>query len=216
MGCIFAIVAGFFPRLGLFIVWVFWPRLVDGIIHTLVAHGMVEQERDSLRYRLGPATLRLGKIYLDTLELRSRVTPWAEDLARRTGCAVRTGVLLGERAAQLARSGLGRRDDVALIVRADSGGRPPAQLGSSARSPISLNRWITSRTVSSCAATSRAIAGTGVPDADAMMINARRTRTESSCLPRRTICCSRRPSSSVRRRARTGSAMPPTPLSTAK
>ena len=46
------------------------------------------------RYRLGPATLRLGNVYLDTLELRTRVAPWAEDLARRTGCAVRTGVLL--------------------------------------------------------------------------------------------------------------------------
>ena len=34
---------------------------------------------------------------------------------------------------------------------------------------------------------SLAIAGTVVPDADAMMINARRTRTDS-CLPRRTIC----------------------------
>lgn len=42
-------------------------------------------------------------------------------------------------------------------------GRPPAQLGSRQRSPISLNRWITSRTASSCAATSWAIAGAGVP-----------------------------------------------------
>ena len=46
------------------------------------------------RYRLGPATLRLGNVYLDTLELRSRVAIWAEGLARRTGCAVRTAVLL--------------------------------------------------------------------------------------------------------------------------
>jgi DNA-binding IclR family transcriptional regulator len=38
--------------------------------------------------------LRLGNVYLDTLELRSRVSTWAEDLARRTGYAVRTGVLL--------------------------------------------------------------------------------------------------------------------------
>ncbi len=44
-----------------------------------------------------------------------------------------------------------------------------------------------------------------VPDADAMMINARRTRTDS-CLPRRTIRCSLRPSCSVNRRALTGSA----------
>jgi hypothetical protein len=34
-------------------------------------------------------------------------------------------------------------------------GRPPAQLGSSARSPIPLKAWITSRTLSSCAATNR-------------------------------------------------------------
>jgi hypothetical protein len=34
---------------------------------------------------------------------------------------------------------------------------------------------MTSRTVSSCAATSWAFAGTGALDADAMMINARRT-----------------------------------------
>jgi hypothetical protein len=47
--------------------------------------------------------------------------------------------------------------------------------------------------VSSSAATSRAIAGTGVPDADAMVISARRTRIDP-CLLRRTICCSRLPS----------------------
>lgn len=70
------------------------PSTVHGIIRTLLAHGMVQQERDSALYRLGPATLRLGNVYLDTLELRSRVSSWAGDLARRTGCAVRTGVLL--------------------------------------------------------------------------------------------------------------------------
>lgn len=70
------------------------PSTVHGIIRTLVDHGMVLQERDSGRYRLGPATLRLGNVYLDTLELRSRVASWADDLAQRTGFAVRTGVLL--------------------------------------------------------------------------------------------------------------------------
>ncbi len=60
----------------------------------LVEHGMVVQERGSSRYQLGPAVLRLGNVYLDTLELRSKAIPWAEDLARRTGLAVRTGVLL--------------------------------------------------------------------------------------------------------------------------
>jgi DNA-binding IclR family transcriptional regulator len=67
---------------------------VHGIIRTLLSHGMVQQERDSGRYRLGPATLRLGNVYLDTLELRARAAPWAESLAQQTGFGVRTGVLL--------------------------------------------------------------------------------------------------------------------------
>jgi DNA-binding IclR family transcriptional regulator len=67
---------------------------VHGIVKTLVAHGMVAQERGSSRYQLGPAVLRLGNVYLDTIELRSKAIPWAQDLARRTGYAVRTGVLL--------------------------------------------------------------------------------------------------------------------------
>jgi DNA-binding IclR family transcriptional regulator len=67
---------------------------VHGIVRTLMGHGMVVQERGSGRYQLGPAVLRLGNVYLDTLELRSKAIPWAEDLARRSGCAVRTGVLV--------------------------------------------------------------------------------------------------------------------------
>jgi DNA-binding IclR family transcriptional regulator len=67
---------------------------VHGIIRTLLAHRMVVQEHDSGQYRLGPAVLTMGNVYLDTLELRSRVAPWAEDLARRTGLAVRTAVML--------------------------------------------------------------------------------------------------------------------------
>ena len=70
------------------------PSTVHGIVRTLLAHRMVIQEHDSGQYRLGPAVLTLGNVYLDTLELRSRVIPWAEDLARRTGLAVRTGVML--------------------------------------------------------------------------------------------------------------------------
>ena len=70
------------------------PSTTHGIVRTLVEHGMVVQERGSSRYQLGPAVLRLGNVYLDTLELRSKTIPWAEDLARRTGMAVRTGVLL--------------------------------------------------------------------------------------------------------------------------
>ncbi len=70
------------------------PSTTHGIVRSLVEHGMVVQERGSSRYQLGPAVLRLGNVYLDTLELRSKAIPWAEDLARRTGLAVRIGVLL--------------------------------------------------------------------------------------------------------------------------
>lgn len=73
------------------------PSTVHGIIRTLLVHQMVIQEHDSGQYRLGPATLSLGNVYLDTLELRARVTPWAEDLARRTGLSVRTAVSMADR-----------------------------------------------------------------------------------------------------------------------
>jgi DNA-binding IclR family transcriptional regulator len=72
------------------------PPTVHGIVRTLVAHGMVGQDPSSGRYQLGPAVLRLGNVYLDTLELRSRSVTWAEELARRTACAVRVGVPLAD------------------------------------------------------------------------------------------------------------------------
>ncbi len=72
------------------------PSTVHGIVRSLVGHGMVVQESGSSRYQLGPAVLLLGNVYLDTLELRARALPWAEELARRTGFAVRTGVLLSD------------------------------------------------------------------------------------------------------------------------
>jgi DNA-binding IclR family transcriptional regulator len=72
------------------------PSTVHGIVRTLLVHRMIVQEHDSGQYRLGPAVLTLGNVYLDTLELRSHVAPWAEDLARRTGLAVRTAVAMAE------------------------------------------------------------------------------------------------------------------------
>src|SRR3954451_14290665 len=72
------------------------PSTVHGIVKTLAAHNLVVQEAATGRYQLGPAVLRLGNVYLDTLELRSRAVPWSEELARRTGMAVRIGVLAGD------------------------------------------------------------------------------------------------------------------------
>src|SRR3954467_6249488 len=57
------------------------PSTTHGIVRTLLAHGMVVQERDSQQYRLGPAPLGMGNVYLDALELRLRAAPWGGDLA---------------------------------------------------------------------------------------------------------------------------------------
>jgi DNA-binding IclR family transcriptional regulator len=72
------------------------PSTVHGIVKSLAVHGFVAQEPSSGRYQLGHAVLRLGNVYLDTLELRSHAMPWSEELVRRTGMAVRVGVLAGD------------------------------------------------------------------------------------------------------------------------
>src|SRR4051794_2368339 len=68
---------------------------VHGLLQTLLAHGFVEQDRDSDKYQLGAGLLQLGASYLDLNELRGRSIVHAERLAARTGCAVRVGVLHG-------------------------------------------------------------------------------------------------------------------------
>src|SRR5881397_2326134 len=52
------------------------PSTVHGIVKTLAAHNLVIQDAATGRYQLGPTVLRLGNVYLDTLELRSRSVPW--------------------------------------------------------------------------------------------------------------------------------------------
>jgi DNA-binding IclR family transcriptional regulator len=68
---------------------------VHGLLQTLLAHGFVEQDRDSDKYQLGPGLLQLGNSYLDLNELRGRAIVHAERLADRTKAAVRVGVLHG-------------------------------------------------------------------------------------------------------------------------
>ncbi len=68
---------------------------VHALLQTLLAHGFVEQDRDSDKYQLGPGLLHLGSSYLDLNELRARSLVQAERLAQQTGEAVRVGVLHG-------------------------------------------------------------------------------------------------------------------------
>jgi DNA-binding IclR family transcriptional regulator len=66
-----------------------------GLLRTLEQQGLVEQDPETGKYRLGAAMLQLGNAYLDNNELRSRSLLWADSLASRVGEAVRVGVLNG-------------------------------------------------------------------------------------------------------------------------
>jgi DNA-binding IclR family transcriptional regulator len=66
---------------------------VHGLLKALQQERFVEQEAESGKYQLGAALLQLGNIYLDDNELRGRSLAWADNLALRTGEAVRVGSL---------------------------------------------------------------------------------------------------------------------------
>jgi DNA-binding IclR family transcriptional regulator len=67
------------------------------LLRTLEAGGLVNQDHESGKYRLGPALLELGNAYLETHELRARSVVWADSLASRAGEAVWVAVPSGER-----------------------------------------------------------------------------------------------------------------------
>jgi DNA-binding IclR family transcriptional regulator len=64
-----------------------------GLLKALQQARLVEQEPETGKYQLGAALLQLGNIYLDVNELRGRSLAWADNLAIRTGEAVRVGTL---------------------------------------------------------------------------------------------------------------------------
>jgi DNA-binding IclR family transcriptional regulator len=64
---------------------------VHGLLRALQEEGFVEQDADSGKYQLGASLLQLGNIYLDVNELRGRSLAWSDNLAIRTGEAVRVG-----------------------------------------------------------------------------------------------------------------------------
>lgn len=66
---------------------------VHALLRTLEAEGLVRQEKETNKYLLGSALLRLGNAFLETQELRSRSVAWADSLAERTGEAVWVAVL---------------------------------------------------------------------------------------------------------------------------
>jgi DNA-binding IclR family transcriptional regulator len=66
------------------------------LLRTLEAGGLVGQDHETGKYRLGPALLEFGNAYLETHELRARSVVWADTLANRAGEAVWVAVLSGD------------------------------------------------------------------------------------------------------------------------
>jgi DNA-binding IclR family transcriptional regulator len=69
---------------------------VHGLLRALQEEGFVEQDADSGKYQLGGSLLQLGNIYLDVNELRGRALAWSDNLAIRSGEAVRVGTPHGD------------------------------------------------------------------------------------------------------------------------
>ena len=61
---------------------------VHGLLRTLQQHGLVEQDADTEKYRLGPTLVALSNSYLEVNELRTHVLAWSELLATTTSEAV--------------------------------------------------------------------------------------------------------------------------------
>ncbi|MCW2522991.1 MAG: putative IclR-family transcriptional regulator [Frankiales bacterium] len=66
-----------------------------GIVNTLRVVGLVDQDPQSGRYRLGVGLNELASHHLDVNELRSRAVNWADTLAGRSAESVRLGTLSG-------------------------------------------------------------------------------------------------------------------------
>jgi DNA-binding IclR family transcriptional regulator len=66
-----------------------------GIVNTLRTVGLVDQDPQSGRYRLGVGMTELASHHLDVNELRSRATNWADTLAGQSEESVRLGTLAG-------------------------------------------------------------------------------------------------------------------------
>lgn len=64
-----------------------------GILRTLRLHGFVDQDADSGRYKLGPATLPMGRSYLESHPVRTAALGPAQWLATATGHSISVGIV---------------------------------------------------------------------------------------------------------------------------
>lgn len=70
---------------------------VQNILFTLESEGFVEQDKMSLKYKLGPRLFQLGMSYANSLDLTAIARGWLERLCTQYGETARLGILMGER-----------------------------------------------------------------------------------------------------------------------
>lgn len=68
---------------------------VHGIVTTLKYHGLINQDDDSRKYRLGLYLLELGNIVSNSLKIRELASPYLKDLSLELGETVHLGELEG-------------------------------------------------------------------------------------------------------------------------
>lgn len=66
---------------------------VHGIITTLKYHGLIDQDEESQKYRLGLALLGLGSIVKDSLKINKIARPYIDEICSRLGETVHLGAL---------------------------------------------------------------------------------------------------------------------------
>ncbi len=66
-----------------------------GIISTLKHFGMIDQDEETQKYRLGFSLVALGSLVLDRLDVRNIAAPIIKDVCMRTGETVHLGILDG-------------------------------------------------------------------------------------------------------------------------
>lgn len=66
-----------------------------GIIATLKQHGLIDQNSETLRYRLGLGVLALGETVLDSMNILDIAAPLLERLSNQVGETVMLGILDG-------------------------------------------------------------------------------------------------------------------------
>lgn len=73
------------------------PSTIYRLLVTLEGQGYIERNRESGRYRLGVACLKVGSVFLSQVELRERVRPVLEELRNECKETVHLAILDRER-----------------------------------------------------------------------------------------------------------------------